>query len=88
MHVVVIVDGTHDTAREFNNLTLIKLPPYSTELKLIKTNMKLDTAALFIQQGVLGYKKIVDEVPKAWNHLISIPARVKKMCDRKWIKLI
>ncbi|KZN71090.1 hypothetical protein N477_25760, partial [Pseudoalteromonas luteoviolacea H33-S] len=35
-HAVVIIDGagwhTHDTASEFSNLTLIKLPPYSPEL--------------------------------------------------------
>ena len=35
-----------------------------------------------------GYDEIVDEVSKAWNHFISIPDRVKKMCNREWIELI
>ncbi|MED5512369.1 MAG: IS630 family transposase, partial [Pseudomonadota bacterium] len=35
-----------------------------------------------------GYDEIVDEVSKAWNHFISIPDRVRKMCNREWIKLI
>jgi len=81
--------GTHTiTAKEFNNLTLIKLPLYSPELNPIEQVWSWIRQHCLSNRVFLGYEEIVDEVSKAWNQFISIPDRVKKMCDREWIKLI
>lgn len=91
-HAVVIIDGagwhTYDTAAEFKNLTLIKLPPYSPELNPIEQVWSWIRQHCLSNRVFSGYDEIVDEVSKAWNHFISIPDRVKKMCNREWIKLI
>ncbi|QLJ10673.1 IS630 family transposase (plasmid) [Pseudoalteromonas sp. JSTW] len=91
-HAVVIIDGagwhTYDTAAEFNNLTLIKLPPYSPELNPIEQVWNWIRQHCLSNRVFSGYDEIVDEVSKAWNHFISIPERVMKMCNREWIKLI
>ncbi|KZN46077.1 IS630 family transposase, partial [Pseudoalteromonas luteoviolacea] len=91
-HAVVIIDGagwhTHDTASEFSNLTLIKLPPYSPELNPIEQVWSWIRQHCLSNRIFSGYVEIVDEVSKAWNQFISIPERVKKMCSREWIKLI
>lgn len=91
-HAVVIVDSagwhTDDTAAKFKNLTLIKLPPYSPELNPIEQVWSWIRQHCLSNRVFSGYEEIVDEVSKAWNHFISIPDRVKKMCNREWIKLI
>uniref|UniRef100_UPI0034502517 transposase n=1 Tax=uncultured Pseudoalteromonas sp. TaxID=114053 RepID=UPI0034502517 len=91
-HAVVIIDGagwhTFDTAAEFKNLTLIKLPPYSPELNPIEQVWSWIRQHCLSNRVFSGYDEIVDEVSKAWNHFISVPDRVKKMCNREWIKLI
>lgn len=91
-HAVVIIDGagwhTYDTASEFRNLTLIKLPPYSPELNPIEQVWSWIRQHCLSNRVFSGYDEIVDEVSKAWNHFISMPDRVKKMCSREWINLI
>ncbi|CAH9056863.1 hypothetical protein PSECIP111854_01880 [Pseudoalteromonas sp. CIP111854] len=88
-HAVVIIDGagwhTYDTAAEFNNLTLIKLPPYSPELNPIEQVWSWIRQHCLSNRVFSGYEEIVGEVSKAWDHFISIPDRVTKMCSREWI---
>ncbi len=90
-HAVVIIVGagwyTYDTAAEFKNLTLINLLPYSLELNPIEQVWSWVRQHCLSDQVLSGYEEIVNEVSKAWNHFISVPERVKKMCNRKWIKL-
>ncbi len=90
-HAVVIVDGagwhTYDTATEFKNVTLIKLPPYSPELNPIEQVWSWLRQHCLSNRVFLGCEEIVNEVSKAWNHFISVPERVKKICYREWIRL-
>ncbi|TMP49498.1 transposase, partial [Pseudoalteromonas sp. S1650] len=84
-HAVVIIDGagwhTYDTAAEFK--TLIKLPPYSPELNPIEQVWSWIRQHCLSNRVFSGYDEIVDEVSKAWNHFISIPDRVQKVCIRE-----
>ncbi|BBN80885.1 hypothetical protein PA25_08700 [Pseudoalteromonas sp. A25] len=89
-HGVVIIDGvrwhTQDTASSFNNVTLIKLPPYSPELNPIEQ--------VWLRQHSLsnkvfkGYDDIVEQISVAWNTFISNIERVKSVCSREWIELV
>lgn len=91
-HAVVIIDGagwhTYDTASQFKNLTLIKLPPYSPELNPIEQVWSWLRQHCLSNRVFSGYEEIVDEVSKAWNQFISVPERVRRMCAREWINLI
>ncbi|MFU2510253.1 IS630 family transposase [Pseudoalteromonas sp. ASV78] len=55
-HAVVIVDGagwhTIDTVQPFNNITLIKLPPYPPRIKPNGASMELATATLSIKSCI------------------------------------
>ncbi len=90
-HAVVIMDGagwhTFDTVQPFKNVTLIKLPPYSPELNPIEQVWSWMRQHCLSNRVFSGYDDIVDEVSKAWNKFISVPARVKRMCSRDWIKV-
>lgn len=91
-HAVVIMDGagwhTLDTAKPFNNVTLIKLPPYSPELNPIEQVWQWLRQRCLSNRTFKGYEDIVEELSRAWNVFISDIKRVKKMCFRDWIKLV
>ena len=90
-HAVVIIDGagwhTFDTVQPFNNVTLIKLPPYSPELNPIEQIWSWIRQHCLSNRTFNGYDDIVEQVSKAWNTFISTPSRVKQMCSRDWIKV-
>jgi len=89
-HAVVIMDGagwhTLDTAKPFNNVTLIKLPLYSPELNPIEQVWQW--LRCISNRTFKGFEDIVEELSRAWNVFISDIKRVKRMCFRDWIKLV
>jgi transposase len=91
-HAVVLMDGagwhTFDTVQPFDNVTLIKLPPYSPELNPIEQVWSWMRQHCLSNRVFKGYDDIVEQVSKAWNTFISVPDRIKKMCSRDWIKVI
>lgn len=90
-HALVIMDGagwhTMDTANEFKNITLIKLPAYSPELNPIEQVWSWLRQHCLSNRVFNSYDDIVEQVSKAWNQFIEVPERVKSMCFRDWIKL-
>lgn len=91
-HAVVIMDGAswHQQylADEFDNLSIIKLPPYSPELNPV------EQVWLWMRQNEIanrcfdGYDDIVNQCEKAWNRFREDRKRVVKMCSRDWINLV
>ena len=90
-HVVIIVDGAgfyqEYLADEFENITIIKLPPYSPELNPVEQVWQWLRQNELANQCFHGYEHIVNECSRAWNILISDVNRVKNICMRDWIKL-
>lgn len=90
-HAVIIVDGaswhSEKLVEDINNLSIIKLPPYSPELNPIEQVWQ------WLRQNKLGnrcfksYEDIVDSCSRAWNDFIKDKPRVKKLCSRDWIRL-
>lgn len=90
-HAVVIMDGagwhTEDIADKFENISLIKLPPYSPELNPIEQVWSWLRQHCLANQSFTDYGDIVDKVCMAWNLFLTSPQRVSKMCSREWINL-
>jgi transposase len=90
-HAVVIVDGagwhTSDTTHQFDNVTLIKLPPYSPELNPIEQVWSWLRQHCLSNRVFKDYAEIVEQVSCAWNRFISVPKRIKTICYRDWINL-
>ncbi len=90
-HAVVIMDGagwhTKDTLDEFDNLTMIKLPPYSPELNPIEQVWQWLRQNCLANRCFSGYENIVDECTRAWNTFREDIERVKSICKRDWINL-
>ena len=91
-HALVVIDGagwhTMDTAQPFDNLSLLKLPPYSPELNPIEQVWQWLRQRCLSNRTFSGFDDIVEQVSMAWNSFISDRNRVKSLCWRDWIKLI
>ncbi len=90
-HAVVIMDGagwhTNDIAEPFDNVSIIKLPPYSPELNPIEQVWSWLRQHSLANQSFANYEDIVSKVCRAWNRFLECSARVRQMCSRRWIDL-
>ncbi|QMV35519.1 IS630 family transposase [Vibrio vulnificus] len=90
-HAVVIMDGagwhTNDIAEPFDNVSIIKLPPYSPELNPIEQVWSWLRQHSLANQSFADYDYIVSKVWRAWNRFLECSARVRQMCSRSWIDL-
>ena len=88
---VVVMDGagwhTDDIADDFDNLAILKLPPYSPELNPIEQVWSWLRQHHLANRCFENYEAIVDACSEAWNSFISDTARVIKMCSRDWAVL-
>jgi transposase len=91
-HAVIIMDGagwhSDDIDAGFNNISTIKLPPYSPELNPIEQVWSWMRQHHLANRSFKGYDNIVDEVCNAWNDFVSDSNRVINMCTRDWMNLI
>jgi transposase len=92
-HAVVLLDGAgwHRTGSKLrlpNNISLLKLPPYSPELNPVENIWQ------FLRQNYLSnivfdnYEAIVDSCCAAWNALIAEQGRIKSIATRSWAEVI
>ena len=90
-HAVIVVDGAawHQAhlTEKFDNLSIIKLPPYSPELNPIEQVWQWLRQNELANRCFRGYEDIVNECSRAWNVFISDASRVIDLCSRDWIKV-
>jgi transposase len=88
-HAVIIMDGagwhTEDIAQAIENLSIIKLPPYSPELNPAEQVWSLLRQHHLANRCVNGYDDIVDACSKAWNSFIDDTKRITQMSSRDWL---
>jgi transposase len=91
-HAIVVMDGagwhTADIAEQFNNISIIKLPPYSPELNPIEQVWSWLRQHYLANQRFIDYNDIVNSVCEAWNSFCEDKNRVKSLCFRDWTRLI
>jgi hypothetical protein len=91
-HAVVLLDGAgwHRTGGKLrvpNNLSLLKLPPYSPELNPVENVWQ------FLRQNQLSnrvfdtYEAILDACCDAWNAFLTAPERVRSVTERSWAQV-
>lgn len=90
-HAVVIMDGagwhSDDIDANFNNVSIIKLPPYSPELNPIEQVWSWLRQHHLANRCFNGYDSIVDAICDAWNNFIKDKKRMIEMCTRDWMTL-
>ncbi|AZG37368.1 IS630 family transposase [Shewanella psychromarinicola] len=90
-YALVIIDGagwhTDDIAKEFSNLSVLKLPPYSPELNPIEQVWQWLRQHCLANRCFEGYDDIVEQCCRAWNTFIQCKDRVKSLCTRDWANM-
>lgn len=90
-HALVIMDGAgwhqQGLTEDFDNLSILKLPPYSPELNPIEQVWQWLRQNELANRCFSGYDDIVEQCSIAWNRFIAEPERVIQLCSRRWIKL-
>lgn len=91
-HALVIVDGaswhSHKAAEDFDNVSLIHLPPYSPELNPVEQVWQWIRQREIANRCFEDYDDIVEQLSRAWNSFRSDVERVMAMCSRSWANLI
>lgn len=76
--------GWHQQAltEGFDNLSIIKLPPYSPEINPIEQVWQWLCQNELANRCFSGYDDIVEQCSNAWNRFISEPERVIRLYSR------
>ena len=89
---IVIMDRaswhSNKIVSEFDNLSIMHLPPYSPELNPIEqvwSWLRQNDLANFVFKD---YDDIVEQVICAWNNFRHQVEQVKKLSQREWTNLI
>lgn len=88
-HAVLVCDGAgwHQTGPRLvvpENLTVLRLPPYSPELNPIENVWQYLRANQLSRRIWQSYDDIVQACCDAWNCLIADTVRVASITTRKW----
>lgn len=90
-HAVVIMDGAswHQEYldKQFSNLSIIHIPPYSPELNPIEQVWSWMRQNEIANRAFSSYEDIVDKCTTAWNNFRSDTDRVISLCSREWTSL-
>ncbi|MCL1128087.1 transposase, partial [Shewanella surugensis] len=85
-YALIITDGapwhTNETTEAFDNLSILKLPPYSPELNPIEQVWQWLRQHCLANRCFRNYDDIVEQCCSAWNKFIDCTNRVKSMCSR------
>ena len=87
-HAGVLIDnaGYHRSKElpQFDNLTLISLPPYSPEINSAEEVWEWLRAHDLSNYVFKNYEDIINKCCEAWNELLSEVGRLKSLCSRSW----
>jgi len=90
-YAVLIVDGASwHGAKDLNvpdNMSLIKLPPYSPELNPMENVWAYLRANKLAITVFDSYEEILDKCSQAWNFFANDPDRITSITNREWIRV-
>ena len=88
-HAVLIVDGAgwHQQTMSVENVSLLKLPPYSPELNPVEQVWQWLKQNHLSNRCFSGYDDIVDACCNAWNIFANSTDLVKSIGTREWVKI-
>ena len=92
-HAVITCDGAgwHRTGGELklpDNISLLKLPPYSPELNPVENIWQFLRQNHLANRVFATYDDIVDACCEAWNALTAAPETITSIATRTWAKTV
>jgi hypothetical protein len=92
VHVILVCDGAgwHQPGEKLrvpDNITLLRLPPYSPELNPMENVWDYLRHNKLCAQVWDSYDDIVEACVKAWNFLVRDPNRIRSIGYRDWAQV-
>ena len=88
-HAVVVMDGAlwHQPSLDQDNVTMLKLPPYSPELNPAEQVWQYLKQHWLSNRCFESYDAIVDAACDAWNALCNETNLIRSITQREWCDL-
>lgn len=85
-HAIVVMDGArwHQPNLNQDNVTMIKLPPYSPELNPVEQVWQYIKQHWLSNRCYDSYEHIVDAACHAWNELANQAQQIQSITKRDW----
>ena len=85
-HAVLVVDGArwHQEHMSRDNVSVLKLPPYSLELNPVEQVWQWLKQHYLSNRCFKNYNEIVEACCEAWNKFSEQPDLIKSIGTRKW----
>ncbi len=91
-HALVVLDGAgwhRSKSLEIpDNVSLLRLPPYSPELNPVETVFQFLKQGNFANQVFATAEVVKDRVEEVWNDFARTPGRIASLGKRSWAKLV
>jgi DDE superfamily endonuclease len=87
-HAAVLIDGAgYHIAGDLtipDNITLVRLPPYSPELNAIEKLWQFMRDSFLSHRLFDSLDHIIDVCCDAWNRILAEPGRIRSTCGYQW----
>lgn len=85
-HAVLVMDGAlwHQESLDQNNVTILKLPPYSPELNPMEQVWQVMKQRWLSNRCYESYESIVNASCEAWNMISRATEKLKSLTQRDW----
>jgi hypothetical protein len=87
-HAAVLIDGAgYHIAGDLtipDNITLVRLPPYSPELNAIEKLWQFMRDSFLSHRLCDALDHIIDVCCDAWNRILAEPGRIRSTCGYQW----
>jgi len=88
-HALLIMDGAgwHQESHARDNVTILKIPPYSPELNPCEQVWQYIKDKWLKNRCYKDYDEIVTVAANAWMNFITEEGRIQSLCSRGWATL-
>ena len=88
-HALVIMDGAgwHQVSHNRDNVSILKIPPYSPELNPCEQVWQYIKDRWLKNRTYKDYDDILTVATEAWQSFVAEDERVQSLCSRAWAKL-
>lgn len=88
-HALVIMDGAgwHQASHARENVTIVKIPPYSPELNPCEQVWQYMKDKWLKNRSYKDYEDILTVAAQAWKNFTAEKGRIQSLCSRDWAKI-
>ena len=89
-HALILMDGAgwHQASLNRDNVTIMKIPPYSPELNPCEQVWQYIKDKWLKNRCYANYDDILGVATEAWTNLTTEQGRIQSLCSRDWAVIV